>query len=286
MRKICSLAMILISTIIVGASGAQAQTIPAETMCFTQPGPAGPSLPGILLSVNGTLMRGLKLAQSNMIGTGSTFVADVLTVPAYDLYAINEDHPAMFRGKGTVAVVGEVWCVPFASAAVILAREPAGLAIGKVELVKPVVASAPDRTTRSWTTVLGVIGEEISLKEANSALAIGERYNGSFRAYVSSRGMDLIDDFLRAHPDVSPSVRDQVLIYRRKGESLHRQGMSALVSTPPDPSASASSFIQSIDSFHHAIVLLGIRHTLYPLPPNSDGTCSEPSKKCMPFINQ
>jgi len=265
-----------------GLGAGRAQAAQTEAMCIAKADSGIAGQPGILLSVNGTLMRGLKLERPNMIGTHSTFVADVLTAPSYDLYAVNDDHPMMLRkAEEGRSVAGEAWCVPFASVAVILAREPAGLAIGKVDLLKPLVVRAPDGTQHSWKTVLGVIGEEVVLKDAKTT-PIGERYDGSFRAYVSETGMKLVDSFLRDHPNVAPAIRDQALLDRKRGASLHQEGVAELLSDPPNPSAAAASFMKSIDAFHHAIVLLGIHHSLYPLPLNADGTCSE--RNCMPFL--
>jgi len=50
----------------------------------------------VLLAVNGTLMRGLKL-NPNMLAAGATFVREADTEAAYRLWTINDDHPAMIR---------------------------------------------------------------------------------------------------------------------------------------------------------------------------------------------
>src|SRR5207344_3024634 len=75
----------------------------------------------VLLAVNGTLMRGLKL-NPNMIAAGASFVRETTTEPAYRLWTINDDHPAMIRvtGGAGVAVAVEVWSVPAAGLAGIL----------------------------------------------------------------------------------------------------------------------------------------------------------------------
>ena len=72
----------------------------------------------VLFAVNGTLMRGLKL-NPNLVAAGATFVREATTEPAYRLWTINDDHPAMVRvtdGSG-VAVAVEVWSVPRAGTA-------------------------------------------------------------------------------------------------------------------------------------------------------------------------
>lgn len=125
----------------------------------------------MLLAVNGTLMRGLKLSP-NMTAAGATFVREAVTEPVYRLWTINDEHPAMIRvtdGSG-VAVAVEVWEVPAAGLAGILLSEPPGLSIGKVRL-------------DDGSTVLGVIGEP--------ALVEGQREiseYGGWRTYTAATG--------------------------------------------------------------------------------------------------
>lgn len=125
----------------------------------------------VLLAVNGTLMRGLKLSP-NMSAAGATFVTEAVTEPVYRLWTINDEHPAMIRvtdGSG-VGVAVEVWEVPAAGLAGILLNEPPGLSIGKVRL-------------DDGSTVLGVIGEP--------ALVEGQREItefGGWRAYTAAVG--------------------------------------------------------------------------------------------------
>jgi gamma-glutamylcyclotransferase (GGCT)/AIG2-like uncharacterized protein YtfP len=130
------------------------------------------STSAVLLAVNGTLMRGLKL-NPNMAAAGATFVRETNTEPAYRLWTINDNHPAMVRvtdGTG-VKVAVEVWAVPAAGLASILLNEPPGLSIGKVRL-------------EDGTTVLGVLGEP--------ALVEGQREitkYGGWRAYIAAEGV-------------------------------------------------------------------------------------------------
>lgn len=101
----------------------------------------------VLLAVNGTLMRGLKL-NLNLVTAKATFVRETRTEPAYRLWTINDEHPAMLRvtdGSG-VKVAVEVWSVPAAGVAGILLNEPPGLCVGKVWL-------------EDGSIVLGVLGE-------------------------------------------------------------------------------------------------------------------------------
>lgn len=123
----------------------------------------------VLLAVNGTLMRGLKL-NPNMLAARATFVREANTEAAYRLWTINDEHPAMVRvtdGSGTRIAV-EVWSVPAAGIAGILMSEPPGLSIGKVRL-------------EDGSTVLGVLGEP--------ALVEGQReitQYGGWRAYIAA----------------------------------------------------------------------------------------------------
>ena len=120
----------------------------------------------VLLAVNGTLMRGLKL-NPNMVAAKATFVRETKTEAAYRLWTINDEHPAMLRvtdGTG-VKVAVEVWSVPPAGLAGILLNEPPGLCIGKVRL-------------EDGSIVLGVLGEP-ALVEGHREIT---RYCG-WRAY-------------------------------------------------------------------------------------------------------
>jgi len=124
----------------------------------------------VLLAVNGTLMRGLKL-NPNMEAAKATFVRETKTEPAYRLWTINDEHPAMLRvtdGTG-VKVALEVWSVPAAGLAGILLNEPPGLCVGKVRL-------------EDGSIVLGVLGEP--------ALVEGHREiteYGGWRTYLAQR---------------------------------------------------------------------------------------------------
>ena len=135
----------------------------------TGPAERETSSTAVLLAVNGTLMRGLKLSP-NMAAAGATFVREATTEPAYRLWTVNDDHPAMVRvtdGSG-VAVAVEVWSVPAAGLAGILLNEPPGLSIGKVRLDDGSVS-------------LGVIGEP--------ALVEGQKEitnHGGWRAYIAA----------------------------------------------------------------------------------------------------
>jgi gamma-glutamylcyclotransferase (GGCT)/AIG2-like uncharacterized protein YtfP len=123
----------------------------------------------ILLAVNGTLMRGLRL-NKNLLAAGASFVRETVTEPAYRLWSIDDVHPAMLRvreGGATIAI--EVWRVPRAGLVSILLEEPPGLSLGKVKLA-------------DGQEVLGVLGEPI-LCEGKLEIT---RFGG-WRAYLASR---------------------------------------------------------------------------------------------------
>ncbi|MCU0271360.1 MAG: carbamate kinase [Acidimicrobiales bacterium] len=155
-------------TRIVRADDGTAPAEPGGAPAGTEPQDAA----GVLLAVNGTLMRGLKL-NPNMVAAGASFVRDASTQPVYRLWSVDDDHPAMVRvtdGSGA-AVALEVWSVPAEGLAGILQKEPPGLSIGKVSL-------------HDGTTVLGVLGEP--------ALVEGKReitHYAGWRAYVEAEGI-------------------------------------------------------------------------------------------------
>lgn len=122
----------------------------------------------VLLAVNGTLMRGLKL-NPNMVAAKATFVRETKTEAAYRLWTIHDEHPAMLRvtdGTG-VTVAVEVWSVPPAGLAGILLNEPPGLCIGKVRL-------------EDGSIVLGVLGEPALVADHREITEYG-----GWRAYLA-----------------------------------------------------------------------------------------------------
>jgi carbamate kinase len=126
----------------------------------------------VLLAVNGTLMRGLKL-NPNMVAANATFVRETRTEPAYRLWSIDDDHPAMLRvtdGSGAKVAV-EIWSVPAAGLSAILLNEPPGLSIGKVRL-------------EDGTVVLGVLGEPALVEGHREITSLG-----GWRAYIAAEGI-------------------------------------------------------------------------------------------------
>lgn len=120
-----------------------------------------------MLAVNGTLMRGLKL-NPNLLQVNARFVREDRTDAAYRLWSINDDHPGMIRvtGGGGAGVELEVWEVPLAGLASILANEPAGLCIGKVRL-------------EDGCYVLGVLAEPWLVEQQKEITELG-----GWRAYI------------------------------------------------------------------------------------------------------
>jgi carbamate kinase len=126
----------------------------------------------ILVAVNGTLMRGLKL-NANLTAARATFVRETTTESTYRLWTINDEYPAMVRvSDGTGARIAvEIWSVPPGGLRTIFFEEPPGLSIGKVHL-------------DDGTTVVGVIGEP--------AVVTGQREitkYGGWRAYIAAEGV-------------------------------------------------------------------------------------------------
>jgi len=156
-----------IPAILAGTSGTRIVNTPVVDVPVDEV-PAG----SVLLAVNGTLMRGLKY-NSHMIAAKATFVREAVTEPAYRLWSVRDDHPAMIHvtdGSGKPVNV-EVWAVPLEGLAELLQEEPPGLAIGRIRL-------------DDGGTVLGVLGE--------SALVAGQREiteYGGWRAYVQAEGI-------------------------------------------------------------------------------------------------
>ena len=86
----------------------------------------------VVLFVNGTLMRGLKL-HANL--DGAEFLGEFRTAPRYRLYSIADVHPGMFEvSSGGVSVVGELYRMPAEVWARVEAGEPPRLYRGPVEL--------------------------------------------------------------------------------------------------------------------------------------------------------
>lgn len=119
----------------------------------------------IKLAVNGTLMRGLGL-NPNLLNVNATFEREAKTEPAYRIWSIDDNYPAMIKvNSGGVAVAVEIWQVPLAGLGVILSQEPPGLAIGKVKL-------------HDGEEVLGVIGEPLTVEGKKEITEFG-----GWRAY-------------------------------------------------------------------------------------------------------
>jgi gamma-glutamylcyclotransferase (GGCT)/AIG2-like uncharacterized protein YtfP len=116
-----------------------------------------------LLAVNGTLMRGLEL-EHNMLENGASFESEARTSPHYRLWSINDSYPGMIRvdseDPGAAKIDVEVWRVPASGLAHILAGEPPGLAIGKIEL--------EDRRF-----VFGVLAEPLTVKGMRDITSFG-----------------------------------------------------------------------------------------------------------------
>ena len=124
---------------------------------------------GVKLAVNGTLMRGLKL-NPNLVNAGASFIREARTEPAYRIWSIEDEHPAMKKvASGGVSVPLEVWEVPAEGIAAILLQEPPGLCIGLVRL-------------EDGDVTLGVLGEDFLIESKGREITA---YAG-WRAYIAS----------------------------------------------------------------------------------------------------
>lgn len=123
----------------------------------------------VLLAVNGTLMRGLKL-NANMIEVNAEFVREAKTDAHYRCWSINDDHPGMIRtsDKGNEIEL-EIWSVSSENLSVLLLKEPVGLCIGKVRL-------------NDGSVVLGVLAEPWLIEGQNEITEFG-----GWRRYLSSK---------------------------------------------------------------------------------------------------
>ena len=90
----------------------------------------------IEVAVCGAHMSGLPL-NGELTGLGGRFLRAVRTAPVYRLYALAGGpprRPGMIRGAGGGAIAVEVWALPTAAFGEFVARVPAPLSIGTVEL--------------------------------------------------------------------------------------------------------------------------------------------------------
>ena len=97
---------------------------------------AGAAADEIEIAVCGAHMSGLPL-NGELTGLGGRFLRAVRTAPVYRLYALAGGpprRPGMMRGAGGGAIAVEVWALPKAAFGEFIARVPAPLSIGTVEL--------------------------------------------------------------------------------------------------------------------------------------------------------
>jgi hypothetical protein len=108
-------------------------------------------------------MRGLEL-EHNMIENGASFESEARTASCYRLWSINDAYPGMIRvdseDPGAAKIDVEVWRVPASGLAHILAGEPPGLAIGKIEL-------------EDGRFVFGVLAEPLTVKGMREITSFG-----------------------------------------------------------------------------------------------------------------
>jgi AGZA family xanthine/uracil permease-like MFS transporter len=123
---------------------------------------------GLLLFVNGTLMRGLAL-HANL--EGAAFLEEVSTAPKYRLYSIGDRHPGMHEvDSDGVAVLGELYRLSAEILDRVIQSEPPGLSVGPVELA-------------DGRVVPGVLFAAGSLRPTDEDISA----HGGWRAYLASR---------------------------------------------------------------------------------------------------
>lgn len=122
----------------------------------------------VLLAVNGGLMRGMS-AHQVMTDAGAKFIREDATEPAYRLWSIDDQFPAMVRvSEGGVSIDLEVYELTPEGFVAVLQREPVGLGVAHVQLL-------------GGDNLLGVVGEPILCEHRREITAYG-----GWRAYRQS----------------------------------------------------------------------------------------------------
>ena len=119
----------------------------------------------VLLAVNGTLMRGLEL-ENNLTEAGATFIKETKTEKGYRLYSINDKYPAMVKGKRGKSIAVELYEISEEGMQEVLAKEPEGLTIEKIKLIK-------------GEEVYGVVGLPFIIKNRKEITSYG-----GWRSYI------------------------------------------------------------------------------------------------------
>lgn len=114
----------------------------------------------VKLAVNGTLMRGFALNR-NLLDVGAEFLTETTTAPAYRLWSINDEYPAMQRDDEAGKPISvEIWELTPQALVEILKKEPPGLSIGWIEI-------------SDGQRVLGVLAEPYICKDQIEISAYG-----------------------------------------------------------------------------------------------------------------
>lgn len=165
------------------------------------------------IAVNGTLMRGLEL-EANLVNTGARFVREDYTERAYRLFSIDDIHPGMVRVPASglegipVSVAVEIWCVPSSSVAKLLAKEPSGLSIGKINL----------RDGRS--PILGVLAEPTLIVGKKDISDFPGDGIANFRSYIVHEGMRIVDEAMAQKPNLPANELATLWACRNTAQSL------------------------------------------------------------------
>ena len=122
----------------------------------------------VLLAVNVTLMRGLEL-EGNLKEVGAVFIKKTKTEKAYRLYSINDQYPAMVKGKHGKSIEVEVYELTKEGMDEVLAKEPEGLKIEKIKL-------------KNKEEVYGVVGTDEIIKGQKDIT-----YSRGWRDYIDKQ---------------------------------------------------------------------------------------------------
>ena len=88
----------------------------------------------IPLVVNGSLMRGLAL-NGNLLDAGAEFSYKAKTSANYRLWTIEDSYPLMIRDEANGSMIDlEIWNLSPEGLVEVVAKEPPGLCLGKIEL--------------------------------------------------------------------------------------------------------------------------------------------------------
>lgn len=135
----------------------------------------------LILAVNGTLMRGLKL-ENNLKEVGAIFLEETTTSLDYRLFSINDQYPAMLMFNRGAAIAVELYEISEEGLKQVLDKEPPGLTIEDIYLfdgrkVKGVVGT--DQIIKGQKDITSYGGWRNYMKQLQKKLFIYYSYTGN-----------------------------------------------------------------------------------------------------------